>query len=85
MTETRKDKWYKAMIKRYGSIEAWREQHLEWASKGGKKSTSRPFRADNNLAREAGRKGGLAKRNSKLKGGGDGDGDRGEVKTETTE
>ena len=59
------DKWLKTMVKKMGSREAVKEWQQVIGALGGKKGKTGGFYANRELAREAGRKGGLKSRRGK--------------------
>lgn len=61
MTKAGGSKLVKSMVHKHGSYEAWCEHMAKMGSKGGSKSHVRPFQTDRELARRAGRLGGLGR------------------------
>lgn len=61
------DTWLKTMIEKTGSREAVSELMKKQGRLGGTNGTTGGFAANRELAREAGRKGGLASRRGKTK------------------
>jgi general stress protein YciG len=52
-----KKAWEDGIIRRYGSLEAYREAAKEWRSRGGQHKGERTFAKDPDLASTAGKKG----------------------------
>jgi len=61
MELTRAEKIKKTGILRYGSEEAWRESLSKNGKKGGKAQVAKGFSFNRELAKEAGRKGAMAR------------------------
>ena len=63
------EKWRKTMIEKYGSEEAFKHKIRCMGSKGGRNGHTGGFAANRELARKAGRIGGLLSRRTGVKNG----------------